>query len=421
MAEYLAGANTTSPTFGAYTGKYIFYPDIPSNATITNVTFNFETNAIKVNSLSTGSTKKLGGFYGFFYGETSSATPQTTSTSIGEYVNPNNQTNGCELITSEAQLEYSSTSSYIPSTKSWTVSSSSNYDIFKSSVVYIYFCRTGITYNGNFAYQTVNNYKGALKCTITYSTPSVTDPTNLTITQNLNGTYTLDWDASTGTGGSGSVTYSIKDTDGVTIATNWTSTSYTSTIPGYTYTYTWRVTAHYSGTTSNAVRIDAKFNLPSINKPSWISINPSSGNSVTVNWGPATLENTTGSIRYSLYYRLNNGSYISIKSLADTTITFNEDDLSNWGEDGDTFIFQVDAYASNLSNNDNGYSLGPAASSDSSSFTFITGNVVAYCDGSTWKECKVWYCANNGNAYTWVECIPYYCDGTTWQEINAKI
>lgn len=253
----------------------------------------------------------------------------------------------------------------------------------------------------------------------TYKTGStVSDPKNVEIKQELNGTYTMSWDASIGTNGSGSVTYTIKNGEGDIIRQNFSGTSFTEAFNSYNYLYTWFITAQYSGATSNTIRINKSFEPPTIEKPDSIAISPSSGSSVEINWDAAELKNTTGNIEYTLYYKLNNGSYTVIKSLTNTSIVLNESDLSEWGQSGDTFIFQVKAYASNLSSNvDGNYNLlGPATSPDSSQFTFITGNVVGYYINGAWQECTVYYYDGS----EWVECIPYYYDNG-WQEINTKI
>ena len=91
--------------------------------------------------------------------------------------------------------------------------------------------------------------------------------------------------------------------------------------------------------------------------------------------------------------------------------------LDGYGDDRDTFVFQVDAYGSNLTNNaDGNHSSVSSGSPDSSSFTFYSPNTVAHRDSSGWQEAIVYYRDSSG----WQECDAYYHDGTNWNLIKSK-
>lgn len=419
---YTAAADTSSPYFRNFTGLYTFYPNIPDGATITSIKFNFAANAM---SLYSGS---INADYGFYYASSSSIQPETT-TNTSNTLTWVVDSDDCYAITNTRNLVYSSSSEYVPSSTTWSVSSD-KLSLFRSSPIYIYFCRSnvyGTAGNGTLAYHTVNGYYGALTCTITYETATVSAPTNITVVQHpTNGTCTLSWSAATGSGGSGTVTYGVYNvSDGLWIDSNISSTSYTMDIPIYNYTFTYKVYAFYSTASAASSNINVLFYPPSISGPTSIGINPSSGNSVTISWPAATFSWTTGTITYALYYKLNStsASWIRYGNSNSTSITIPPSWFAANATAGDIFYFQVDAIGSNLTNNATGeYSTVTSGSSLSSGFTYVvstvttTENTLAYNDGTQWVNCLVYY--NSGNE--WVQCIPYYNDGANWIEISSE-
>lgn len=383
--------------FTAYVGKY---------STGTSYPFNFYAIAVENGPYTTTSYSS------------SSATTKTTTISS----KTSTQTSNAETRPSSGYNSYSfqSGTAYV-----WRYNTSRTYcqvdncafgntsstSAFNSNYLYV-----KLRFNSDFSGTT---YIKDISVTVTYSEASVTTPTGLTLTQNNNGTYTLSWNASTASGGSGSIYYKVWSiTDGYEMQYS-TARTYTASIPAdYSYYFEWRVTAHYSGVSSPSnVYIGYTFKPPSISGPSSITLSTTYAPSVTVSWPAATLSWTNGDISYQVYYRKNGGSYVNVGSTTSTSKTFTEAMLDGYGDDRDTFIFQVDAYGSNLTNNaDGNHSSVSSGSPDSSTFTFYSPNTVAYRDSSGWQEAIVYYRDSSG----WQECDAYYHDGTNWNLIKSK-
>lgn len=393
--------NTASSSyFASYSGtyEYNFSSSIPSNATITSVTFTANTHYLKT-SMS-----------GTYYVSLLSSSSDTTGTV------------GSNVLT----LSHTSTSQKSLSGTVWTANSSIINKI-KSGTFYCRLMRQAansgtcqVYYGG-----TLNNTsKGLLTCTVTYSVPSVSTPTNVTIAQHpTNGTYTISWDPCTGSGGSGSVTYQIWNvSDGLTEVSGLTSTSYTASLPGYGYYYEYKVYAIYSGTSSAASSVVGFYaNTPLFEGTDSITQIGTSGTSVTLSWPPSVLTWSDGDISYRLYYKRNDTStawlaYGTVGS--NTSVTITEDWFKNAGQEGDTFYFSASALATNLTNNINNLFTSMTCDTPlSTGFTYLPANSVAYHDGTSWVECDIYY----HDGATWVPCKPYYHNGTAWEEINTSI
>lgn len=388
-------STASSSYFASYSGTYYFdfTSTLPSNAIISSVTFTANTHYLQTS------------MNGTYYIALLSSSSDTTG-SVGS-----------DILTFSHNS--SSTQKSLSGTV-WTATSTITNQI-KSNAFYVRIMRSAsnsgtcrMYYGG-----TLNNTsKGLLTCTVTYTTPSVTTPTNFTITQNNNGTYTLSWGASTGSNGSGSVYYDLWTlSDGAQMQFDTTRT-YTSSIPGdYEYFYEWRVRAYYSGVYSDWVALGYTFNPPSISGPDSIALSGTQGPSVTVSWPAAILNWTNGDINYQVYYRKNGGNYVRVGSTAATSYTFTEEMLESYGDDRDTFKFQVDAHGTNLTNNaDGNHSSVISGTPDSQNFIYYNPNTVIYHDGNNWQEAIVYY----RDGTTWQECDVYYHDGTTWNLIKSK-
>lgn len=260
---------------------------------------------------------------------------------------------------------------------------------------------------------------------VTYSTTSVSAPSNLTIKQNTNGaTFTLDWDDSTKTGGSGSIAYGVYDNTAGKYLRHIdnnpvTSSTYTGDIPIYNSTRKYSVIAKYSGVYSDWSDIESIiFYEPSINNPSSLTINQTSGQSCTLSWTAASLNYTEGTITYHIYKNSE-----EIKTTTSTSYTFNEDIVSKWGTN--TVSLTIKAIATSLKNTDSGDPL-PSDEIGPVTFTYIPlYKTILYYTGNGpingYEECIVYYYTGNSNEGNsgWVECEPYLYTGESTATING--
>lgn len=292
---------------------------------------------------------------------------------------------------------------------------------------------TKFTSNSFTVYAKANNngpsnyasYMRAFTITVNYSMPSVTTPSNLTITQNVDGpTFTLDWNDSTGTGGSGSIVYGVYDDTAGGYLRNVddnpvTSSNYTGNIPAYNSTRKYSIIAKYSGVYSDWSEIKSIiFYKPSINNPSSLTINQTSGQSCKLSWTAASLNYTKGTITYHIY---KNGA--EIQTTTSTSYTFDESIVSKWGTN--TVSLTIQAIATSLKNTASGTSLssdiiGPV------NFTYIPPyKTILYYTGSGpingYEECIAYYYTGNSNEGNngWVECEPYIYTGESNATING--
>lgn len=306
---------------------------------------------------------------------------------------------------------YSSARTYVEAVDCDFVSNTSSTSPFFNNYLYLQ-VKFNTSLSGTF-------YLQKLEVKVTYTEASVTAPTGVTITQNNNGTYTISWNASTGTGGSGSINYEVWSvTDGVSLQYS-TSRSYTATIPSeISHIYEYRIYAYYSGVGSSGTYISKTFSAPAITGPTSVSLSTTQASSVTVSWPAATLSYTTGTVSYNVYYRLNNGNYQYYTNTSSTSLTLSDAVLDSLGDDRDKFKFQVDGRATNLS-----FTAGNTVTSltyespDSAEFTYYSPNTVAYRTSSGWQECIAYYRDGTG----WQECDVYYRDANGWQLVKSKV
>lgn len=268
-------------------------------------------------------------------------------------------------------------------------------------------------------------YIMAASVKVTYSTASVSKPTGLTIKQNIDGpTFTLDWNDSTKTGGSGSIVYGVyDDTAGGYLRhvddNPVTSSTYTGNIPEYNTTREYSVIAKYSGIYSDWSDIkSAIFYKPSINNPSSLTINQTSGQSCKLSWTAASLNYTEGTITYHIY---KNG--VEIQTTTSTSYTFNENVVSKWGTNAVSLT--IKAIATSLKNTASGASL-PSDEIGPVTFTYIPPyKTILYYTGNGsingYEECIVYYYTGNSSEGNngWVECEPYLYTGESNATING--
>jgi hypothetical protein len=201
--------------------------------------------------------------------------------------------------------------------------------------------------------------------TYTFSAPSLSAAGAPVIIQNNDGTFSASWSKATGTNGSGSVYYQlINTTYGIALNDNITTNSGTYTIPGYGTEFTFQVKATYNNAgssldgslTTYSAETKKTFASPSLSKPV-LSIKSTSGTEPELSWTAAVLSNTAGTV----YYEIWNGDYL-LDYTSDLSITIAEEVIAPFSP----LQITVRAFARDLSNNSNGYSL----TSDSNAVSF---------------------------------------------------
>ena len=255
------------------------------------------------------------------------------------------------------------------------------------------------------------------------------------IIQQKNGTYNVDWEASTASGGEGNITYSIiNKTTSTTLKSGILTNSYNLTITSYEIEYEYLIKASYSGEEKESETTTCIFYKPCFTSFPKPSLNAFSGDSVKISWNTPTLQYTDGTIACYLGYYINDNNSMSLDiALNGTAIQhtspINLDDswFSEKCSSGDTIKFAIIAVATNLTNTVEGSSLSKQ-SEISSIFTYtlsqqggsseLNGNSVGYYINGTWQECTAYY--YDSSQAKWIECIPFYYDNG-WQEINTKI
>lgn len=143
--------------------------------------------------------------------------------------------------------------------------------------------------------------KEAVCSSYTYFTPkapSVTAPGKPSITQS-GSKYTVSWTGSTGSYGSGGVTYRLYLlTDGIFLTEAGTATSVTLDVPTYGYSLEYRVVAYYSTTEAWSSTTAVTFVDPvSLTAPGNPSVKQS-GSSYVVSWTAAIGKGGSGNVSY---------------------------------------------------------------------------------------------------------------------------
>lgn len=396
-------SNSNSGYFATYSGTYTynFSSVLPSNAIITSVTFTADTHYLQT---------QINANYHIALMSDSSDTEGTQITDSLNFVH--NSTSTKKSIVGTV----------------WTVNSSYYSNFFNSNII-LRIVNTSVTsgtrrihYGSNESYLD-NTNKGLLTCTITYIEPSVTAPSNLTLYQLTSGQYYLTWNRSTGSNGSGDVTYTVWSVSNVEpIADVGTNTYYLANIPGYDYYYEYRVVASYSGVDATSSTVGSYFQPPSIIAPTF-SLTPELGDSTTLSWDKPTINYGTATYYdYTIHYSTSYSSdieYYTLSNRDDANISLAV--LSSWLDsvvsDGEIILFtltataHIDSYVA-----DSSYET-LAITTEAIMFTYDGKNTIAYYNGSNWELCTVHYYTGS----EWKECIPYYYDGTTWQEIKTKL
>ena len=196
---------------------------------------------------------------------------------------------------------------------------------------------TGLAQGSSYTFTVLGTYSGVSSSVTSTSItiPKVTAPTNIAVTKNGT-TATVSWGASSGSSGSGNVTYSVTPTgmSAVSAGTN-TSVQCTGLTKGGTYTFT--VTATYSGVSTSSV--SSSVTMPNLTEPRSITLERTDATSVKVSWtAPATATNGSGSVNYTV--TATGGSESAQSTALNRTMT----GLTK----GTTYTFTVKAYYSGL-------------------------------------------------------------------------
>lgn len=244
---------------------------------------------------------------------------------------------------------------------------------------------------------------------VTFVSPSVTAPGTPTITQNNDGTFKASWRASTGSNGSGSVTYQLWNvTDGIAASSSSTSTNVTLDIPIYGTAIEYKVVATYSGKTADSNTVTKTFTKPALSTPTNVKLSTTTGESTTISWTASSITATavSGSIIYSIR---KNGT--EIKTTTSTSYTFNKDTTSTWGTSAVTLT--VVATASTVNKH---YPSLTSGASSGVSFTYKKPyQTISYYTNNNFIPCKVYYYTNN----SWVLCNIHYYTSGLWKPCST--
>ena len=242
---------------------------------------------------------------------------------------------------------------------------------------------------------------------VTFASPSVTAPGTPTITQNNDGTFKASWSASTGSNGSGSVTYQLWNvTDGIAVSSSSTSTNVNLDIPIYGTAIQYKVIATYSGKTANSSTVTKTFTKPALSAPTNVKLSAATGESTTISWTASSITATTGTITYSIR---KNGTQIA--TTTKTSYTFNKDVTSTWGTSAVTLT--VVATASTVNKH---YPSLTSSASSGVTFTYKKAQAtITYYNGSSWVNCYVYYYDGSN----WIAVNPYYYIDNLWKSCST--
>ena len=295
---------------------------------------------------------------------------------------------------------------------------SSNYSVFqgKSSLQCIFGISNSV---GNGTY-TSFLYAAEVTVNWEYSYDWNYGPSNISVTQNNDGTFNISWNAASWQG-PGTVYYYVYSIPGDEREwlTSTTSTSATNIlIPAYGNVTIYVYGYEYDTYTESAHASKAvTFLAPSLSKPT-ISLSTSKGQSVIITRGSSSI--TKGSAT-SISYKLFRGS-TEVGTFSGTTYTLDQATLESWGQT--SFTFKIQATATGVTPVVNNISTLTAIS-DTATFTFEPYKTILYYTGNGpingYEECIAYYYTGNSNEGNngWVECEPYIYTGESNATING--
>jgi len=255
---------------------------------------------------------------------------------------------------------------------------------------------SGQSYSANYSRFT------SISMEVTYSDPASLTWSNRSVSASQSGkNVVVSWNAATGTGGSGDVTYTVYAGSSSYYA--GTAKTLTITPPLYDTTLTYYVVASYSGITAQSNTASLYAYSVRVTEPVIQSLEFSNG-VFTLSWSASSgsYGDSGASVSYVVYYGDTNSGYtVYSKSAGNGTSV----QIAQWIEGVECRFFVRASYS------------GVTADSGYISYTIPAHRTVMFSvDGQTYTECIVYYCAD-GQTYT--ECIPYYCaDGQTYTECS---
>ena len=270
-------------------------------------------------------------------------------------------------------------------------------------------------------------YLSNIEVTVTYILPTLTAPGAPVITQHdTNGTYSVSWTPAIGSYGTGEIEYYLYRNNYENILSTTATSLGGINIPEYG-DQTFFVRAKYSEKYfSESERSSIVFYPPSVIGPEYVSITPTSGDSVTLEWSEPTLKWTDGDIRYGIWYKTKDKTTGQESVLQGYTMTTNRSFYinSDWlqarvGEDNKV-SFRIVSYVYDLTNNIENKENIQYQSELSEYFTYEASYTIGYYENGKWQECIVYYYDGS----EWVECIPYYYDSNQpqpWVPIKTKL
>lgn len=183
----------------------------------------------------------------------------------------------------------------------------------------------------------------------TAGTPSITQNTNAA-------TYTISWNAASGSGGT--ILYNPYDVSSGYVSSWASSTSRTINIPDYNVSHTWEIDAKIDGTDlfTTSARASKTFYKPSITAPSGLKVTSATAQTCALSWTAAKLNYTSGTITYSIR---RNGTEIA--TTTSTSYTVAEATTKGWGTSASTMT--VVAKGTSLGNTASGSTLTSSATS----------------------------------------------------------
>lgn len=227
-----------------------------------------------------------------------------------------------------------------------------------------------------------------------YENITVTKPGTPGVTQNNDNTISVTFTGSTGSGGTGSVTYDILIYNATTLAAQiGVEQSGTVVVPrsgtGYSIPYdtnlTYVIRAKYSGVTSDSDSSTFVFHTPTITMGN-VSSSFADG-VITISWQNATQSYSSGTITY--YMKIGSGNYFTV-----TGNSYTVPNPSQYTSDTTVTMYAKDSYAT---------------STTKTTTIRFTATIKCY-NGTAWVDCTVSYY----DGTQWVPCLVKYYNGSGW-------
>lgn len=243
----------------------------------------------------------------------------------------------------------------------------------------------------------------SIDITIEYSDPVTLTWNSKTPTVSQSGkSVVVSWPAATGSGGSGSVTYTLYAGPETNVVYSGTGTSATVTPPEYDTSVAYYVLASYSGLIAWSATTYFTAKGVTLSSPGVPSITFENG-VFSLSWSASSGANGNSgdTVSYVVYYGDANNGYTKYSKSVGANCNAT---IAQWIEGVECRFFVRASYSGKTA--DGGYA----------SYTIPAHRTVKYCVNGEYVECIAYYCADGQN-YT--ECVPYYCsDGQNYTECS---